>query len=111
MMSLVKPTERHREAVRERLLRAGHARPGPGSTTWKINAEMIVVAGWGRAVLLQLAHPAVGAGVHRHSSFRGGLLSGLRRMRSTVRAMLWITFGDADQMTEAAAGINAIHER
>jgi uncharacterized protein (DUF2236 family) len=103
--------QRYRVAVRERLLLAGQVRAGPGSATWKINREVIVIAGWGRAILLQLAHPAVAAGLHGHSSFRGSLLSSFRRMRSTVRAMLWITFGDTEQMITAAAGINTIHER
>ena len=103
--------QRHREAVRARLLRSGHARAGPGSITWKVNREMIVVAGWGRAILLQLAHPAVAAGVHHHSSFRGSLLTSFRRVHSTVGAMLSLTFGDTEQMVTAAAGINAIHDR
>jgi uncharacterized protein (DUF2236 family) len=72
---------------------------------------MIVVAGWGRAILLQLAHPAVAAGVHGHSSFRGSLLSSFRRLHSTVRAMLSITFGETEQLITAAAGINMIHDR
>ena len=103
--------ERHRAAVRARLLRSDHVRPGPDSVTWKINREMIVVAGWGRAILLQLAHPAVAAGVHDHSSFRGSLLSSYRRFHSTVGAMLSITFGDTERMIGAAARINAIHDR
>ena len=103
--------QRHRAAVRERLLRADYAGAGSGSITWRVNREAIVVAGWGRAILLQLAHPAVAAGVHGHSSFRGSLGSALRRMLSTVRAMLWLTFGDMEQMIAAAASINAIHER
>ena len=103
--------ERHRAAVRARLLRSDHVRAGPDSITWKINREMIVVAGWGRAILLQLAHPAVAAGVHDHSSFRGSLLSSFRRLHSTVGAMLSLTFGDTEQMIAAAAGINAIHDR
>ena len=103
--------QRHRAAVRARLLRSEHARAGPESITWKINREVIVVAGWGRAILLQLAHPAVAAGVHHHSSFRGSLLSSLRRLRSTVDAMLSLTFGDSEQMITAAAGINTIHDR
>jgi uncharacterized protein (DUF2236 family) len=102
---------RHREAVRVRLLRSGRARAGPGSITWKVNREVIVVAGWGRAILLQLAHPAVAAGVHHHSSFRGSLLSSIRRLHATVRAMLALTFGDTEQMITAAAGINTIHGR
>ncbi len=100
-----------REAVRERLLRSDHVRPGRDSITWTINREMIVVAGWGRAILLQLAHPAVAAGVHDHSYFRGSLLSSFRRLRSSVGAMLSLTFGDTEQMIAAAAGINSIHNR
>ena len=103
--------QRHREAVRARLLRSDHVRTGPDSITWKINREMIVVAGWGRAILLQLAHPAVAAGVHGHSGFRGSLRSSFRRLHSTVGAMLSLTFGDTEQMIRAAAGINAIHDR
>ena len=97
--------------VRARLRRTGHDRARPASVTWKVHREVIVALGWGRAVLLQLAHPAVAAGVHDHSSFRGSLSASLRRMRSTVRAMLWLTFGDDEQMITAAAGINAIHVR
>lgn len=102
---------RHRAAVRDRLLRSDIVPAGPGSITRQVNREMVVVAGWGRAILLQLAHPAVAAGVHGHSAFRGSLRAGLRRLRSTVGAMLAITFGDAEQMIAAAAGINAIHDR
>ena len=103
--------ERHRADVRARLLQSNHVRPGPESITWKINREMIVVAGWGRAILLQLAHPSVAAGVHDHSSFRGSILSSFRRLHSTVGAMLSLAFGDMEQMISAAAGINAIHDR
>lgn len=103
--------QRHREAVRERLLQSGHLRAGPGSVTWKVNREVIAVAGWGRAILLQLAHPAVAAGVHDHSCFRGSLRASLRRLRSTVDAMLAMTFGDREQMIAAAARINTIHDR
>jgi uncharacterized protein (DUF2236 family) len=103
--------ERHHEAVRQRLLRSAHVPAGPGSVGWKINRERVVVAGWGRAILLQLAHPSVAAGVHQHSTFRGSLRSSFRRLHSTVGAMLALTFGDREQMIAAAAGINAIHDR
>ena len=105
------PLERHREAVRARLLRWDHVRAGPDSITWRINREAIVVAGWGRAILLQLAHPAVASGVHDHSSFRGSLRSSFFRLHSTIGAMLSMTFGDTEQMITAAAGINVIHDR
>ena len=103
--------QRHRDAVRARLIQWAHVRPGPDSISWKVKREVIVVGGWGRAILLQLAHPAVAAGVHHHSTFRGSLGSSLRRVRSTIGSMLSITFGDAERMIDAAAGINAIHDR
>lgn len=103
--------QRHSAAVRARLLRSDHVPAGPDSVTWTINREVVVVAGWGRAILLQLAHPAVAAGVHDHSGFRGSLLASFGRLRSTVSAMLSLTFGDREEMIAAAAGINTVHDR
>ena len=77
----------------------------------RINAERIVLLGWSRAILLQLAHPLVAAGVSAHSSFRGGPIATASRLHHTVRAMLALTFG-GDAMREAALdGIRAIHRR
>lgn len=103
--------DRHRAAVRARLLQSDIAPAGPDSISWQVNREMIVVAGWVRAILLLLAHPAVAAGVDHHSSFRGSLRSSARRLRSTVGAMLAIAFGETEEKIAAAAGINAIHDR
>jgi uncharacterized protein (DUF2236 family) len=103
--------ERHRGAVRARLLRSGHVRGGPGSVTWKINREAIVIAGWGPAILLQIAHPLIAAGVKDHSSFRGSLGSSFTRLASTIGAMLSLTFGSDEEAIDAAARINAIHDR
>ena len=97
--------------MRARLLASDHERAGPGSVSWRINREKIVIAGWGRAILLQLAHPAVAAGVHHHSSVLGSLGASVRRLHSTVGAMLSLTFGDTEEMIAAAARINAIHDR
>jgi len=101
----------HRTAVRDRLIGTGAVRSGPGSISWTVNREVIVVAGWGRAILLQLAHPLVGQGVADHSSFRGGLRSGLTRLHSTVSAMLALSFGSDEEAINAAAAINSIHDR
>ena len=105
------PLERHRAAVRARLLRSGHVRSTADSVTWKVNREIVVIAGWGRAILLQLAHPLIGAGVGDHSSFRGSLGSGFTRLSSTVGAMLKLTFGSDEDAVDAAARINSIHDR
>ena len=103
--------ERHRAAVRARLAGWDGLRAGAGSVSWKVNREIVVVAGWGRAILLQFAHPSVAAGVNAHSSFRGSLFAGVARLHSTVRAMLRLAFGDAEEAIATAAGINAIHDR
>ncbi len=103
--------ERHRAEVRARLHARGVPRPGPGSVSWKINREIVAVAGWGRAILLQLAHPLVAAGVDAHSGFRVNLPAGLARFRSTAGAMLSLTFGDDEEATATAAGINRVHDR
>jgi uncharacterized protein (DUF2236 family) len=103
--------ERHRAAVRARLLSAGAVRSDQSSVTWRVNREVIVVAGWGRAILLQLAHPLIAAAVADHSSFRGSLITGFRRLSSTVGAMLSLTFGTDEEAINAAAGINGIHDR
>jgi uncharacterized protein (DUF2236 family) len=103
--------ERQRAAVRARLLSAGVVRSHPGSISWRINREIVVIAGWGRAVLLQLAHPLIAAGVAHHSSFRGNLMTSAKRLSSTVGAMLSLTFGTDEEAIDAAAGINGIHDR
>jgi uncharacterized protein (DUF2236 family)/predicted MPP superfamily phosphohydrolase len=103
--------ERHHVQVRERLRAAGVTRPGPDSVSWKVNREIVVVAGWGRAILLQLAHPLVAAGVADHSTFRSRPMARIERLRSTVGAMLSLTFGDDEEAVSAAARINVIHDR
>jgi uncharacterized protein (DUF2236 family) len=111
MRSAPEALERHRAAVRARLLSAAAVRPGPGGVGWTVNREIIVIAGWGRAILLQLAHPLIGAGVAEHSSFRGRRIDGFRRLASTVGAMLSLTFGTDEEAIGAAAVINSIHDR
>lgn len=79
--------------------------------SWRVNAERIVLLGWSRAILLQLAHPLVAAGVAEHSSFREGGLHAAKRLHLTVKAMLALTFGDAHGRAAALEGIRAIHRR
>jgi uncharacterized protein (DUF2236 family) len=83
---------------------------GPPSVAWKINGEVITLFGWGPAILLQLAHPLVAAGVAEHSRFLADRHGRLRRLRQTLRAMLALTFGDSAQVAQAADGINRIHD-
>ncbi len=85
------------------------SRPMPISH--RVNREAVVVLGWGRAILLQLAHPLVAAAVGAHSGFDAGALAYVRRMRRTIGAMLSLTFGTESEIRETADRINAIHRR
>jgi uncharacterized protein (DUF2236 family) len=81
------------------------------SITWRVNAERIVLLGWARAILLQLAHPLVAAGVFDHSGFRGTPYAAASRLYHTVHAMLSLTFGDEAARQKTLDAIRAIHRR
>jgi uncharacterized protein (DUF2236 family) len=78
---------------------------------WRLHQEVVLLAGWGRAILLQLAHPLVAQGVADHSGFRGERWGRLHRLDRTLRAMLALTFGSEQEAAAAAKGIRAIHRR
>lgn len=77
----------------------------------RVNAERLVLFGWSRAILLQLAHPLIAAGVAEHSQVRKGAWTAARRLHSTVRAMTRLTFGTPAEHAGAIAAILAIHRR
>jgi uncharacterized protein (DUF2236 family) len=81
---------------------------GPDSLAWRVNGEVVLLLGAGRALLMQLAHPAVAAAVSEHSGFPDDALGRLMRTMDTTFA---ITFGDSEQSRLAAARVNAVHER
>jgi uncharacterized protein (DUF2236 family) len=78
---------------------------------WQVNAERILVLSWPRAILLQVAHPLVAAGVANHSAFQQGPVTAARRLHGTVRAMLSLTFGDRAEHERSIDRIRAIHRR
>jgi len=77
----------------------------------KINRETVVVLGWGRAVLLQFAHPLVAAAIAEHSPFNQDVVGYMTRMRRTVGAMLSLTFAPEEQVRAVIDRINGIHTR
>jgi uncharacterized protein (DUF2236 family) len=82
----------------------------PASVSWKLNREIVVVLGWPAAILMQLAHPLVLAGVLDHSVYVSDPSRRYERLRSTVESMLLLTFGSDAQVRQTAARINAIHD-
>jgi len=81
---------------------------GPGSEVWRVGRERILLLGGPAALLLQLAHPLVAAGVADHSGF---MADPFERLRATLDATLRVSFGDRQQVQEAAARIGATHQR
>lgn len=79
---------------------------GPGSVGWRIDREVMVLAGATAAFLLQLADPAVAAGVAQHSNFREDPYGRLRR---TLVSTFSVAFGTSHQAHGAIAHLNAIH--
>jgi uncharacterized protein (DUF2236 family) len=73
-----------------------------------VNRENILLLGGGRALLMQLAHPKVAAGVDEHSDFRA---HPIRRLRRTIRMTMAIVFGDRDTALAAARGVNQVHAK
>ena len=77
----------------------------------RITAERLLLIGWTRAILLQLAHPLIAAGVYDHSGFRGSPAASASRLHHTVRAMLTLTYGDPQASARTLEGIRTIHRR
>src|SRR5262245_26425735 len=90
---------------------SGTERTSADQITWRLHREVVLLAGWGRAILLQLAHPLVAQGVADHSGFRGERWGRLHRLDRTLRAMLALTFGSDEEAEASAKGIRAIHRR
>jgi uncharacterized protein (DUF2236 family) len=73
--------------------------PGPGSISWEINGDLASVSAAGSAaILMEVLHPSVMAGVSQQSTYR---TEPLKRARNTLGYVLRTTFGN----TEAATGI------
>ena len=83
----------------------------PTDVSRRINGERLVLIGWLRALLLQIAHPLIAAGVAEHSTFRTSTAAKFARLRQTVDAMLAITFGAEPERRHALEAIRTIHRR
>ena len=81
---------------------------GPGTMTWRINREGVLLLGGGRALILQVAHPLVAAGVAEFSDYREDPWGRLYRTLDTTTA---IVFGDSQTSAEASARLERVHDR
>ncbi len=72
----------------------------------RVNAEPAILFGAGRALLLQLAHPAVAQGVADHSDFQH---NPFKRLQGTLEATYAVVFGDAELAAGVGRRISWIH--
>ncbi len=80
---------------------------GPNSAAWQLDREAMLLLGAGpRALLLQLAHPGVAAGVAEHSDFRA---DPWRRLDGTLRSYLRIIYGSTVAARDEIRRLNTLH--
>jgi uncharacterized protein (DUF2236 family) len=75
---------------------------------WRIDREALLLLGMGRALLLQLAHPLIAAGVADHSNVREDSFGRLFRTLNTIYT---IVFADIESAMAAVQRMDAIHRQ
>src|SRR3954468_24045750 len=80
----------------------------PGGTLWRVHREAILLLAGGRALLMQIAHPKIAAGVSHHSQFHEDPLGRLQRTTNT----LWsIIFDEPFAAQQSVNGVKKVHRR
>ncbi|WP_176499834.1 oxygenase MpaB family protein [Sphingomonas sp. HMP9] len=91
----------------EPVKRSDHALFLPDSMIWRVHGDVVsMMVGGVSALLLQMLHPAVLAGVWDHSNFRTDMLGRLRR---TVRFIAATTYGERTEAEAAITRVRAVH--
>jgi uncharacterized protein (DUF2236 family) len=79
---------------------------GPESPAWTVHADLSMLIGGLRALLVQLFHPLAMAGVADHSDFRADPAGRLDR---TARFVAATTYGNSPAAEQAVAMVRAVH--
>ena len=89
-------------------MRQNHPLPlfDPAGVFWRVNREAVLLLGGGAALLLQIAHPLVAAGVADHSGFRQ---APVRRLVRTLTRMREMIHADRPTALAAARRVNQVH--
>jgi len=82
--------------------------PGPGSVTWRRATDARTFLAAGYALLLQVAHPTVGAGVRDHSDYREDPWGRLLRTLDFTNALI---YAEPPLAAAVARGVRARHRR
>ena len=80
---------------------------GPGSISWEINGDLasLGIAGVG-AILMEVLHPSVMAGVYSQSTYR---TEPVKRLQNTLGYVLRTTFGNTQAATDVIAHVHRVH--
>ena len=82
---------------------------GPGSMSWEINGDIGVIGVAGSAaIVMEVLHPSVMAGVFTQSSYR---TQPLQRARNTLGYVLRTTYGSTPGATSVIERVKRIHSR
>lgn len=82
---------------------------GPGSVAWRVHANPVSLGvGAVAAVILELAEPAVRAGVWDHSNFKTDPIG---RRERTLRAAMAVTYGSSELAQKTFNYVTALHHR
>ena len=82
---------------------------GPGTLLWRFGGDWTQLLGGGRALILQVAHPVVAAGVSQHSDYEH---APWQRLVGTLDLYLRVVFGGPGESSEeAGARLREVHKR
>lgn len=79
----------------------------PSSVIRRVSDEPAILFGAGRALLLQLAHPHVAAGVDEHSDFQS---NPFKRLQGTLEAVYTMVYGTAELAEGVGRRVRWIHD-
>ncbi|MHB8718885.1 MAG: oxygenase MpaB family protein [Candidatus Dormibacteria bacterium] len=79
---------------------------GPGSVTWRVMSQPLLMLGAGRALLLQAAHPLVAEGAIEHSAYATDPFG---RFERTVAWVTIVCFGTTAEARAATREVNRLH--
>ncbi|MCW3063559.1 MAG: hypothetical protein JWN32_731, partial [Solirubrobacterales bacterium] len=82
--------------------------PQPHSVLWRYGDDARLMAAAGYTLLLQVAHPAVGAAVKEHSNFRS---QPWIRLLGTLDYVYTVTYGGPERAAAAGRHLREMHKR
>jgi uncharacterized protein (DUF2236 family) len=83
--------------------------PGPGSVVWRVGGDWSLLLGGGRALILQVAHPTVAAGVAEFSDYES---APWKRLVGTLDLYMRVIYGGRDETpAEAGERLRSMHKR